>query len=109
MVAPEVVLSAPALPAEVLPLAVSVTDPPRDGEPPEQYVRGVEEQGEDDDAERAREDLVERVGAAQRGDAAEDLVAQAGARGVRGDGGDAHQHLGGDPDAGEDRRPGERQ
>ena len=45
----------------------------------------------------------------RRGDAAEDLVAEAGAGGVGGDGRDAHQHLGGDPDAGQDRRPGQRQ
>lgn len=55
------------------------------------------------------EHLVERVRAAQRGDTAEDLVAQARPGGVRGDRGDAHQHLCGDPDPGENRRPGERQ
>src|SRR5690606_36651291 len=74
MVAPEVA-SAPSSTA-IAPVSVSGTDPPRDGQPSQQDVRGVEEQGEDHDAERAREDLVHRVGAAQRRDAAEDLVAE---------------------------------
>src|SRR5690606_32923761 len=69
------------------------TDPPGNGQPPDQDVRGVEQQSEDDDPEGAREHLVQRVLAAQRGDPAEDQVAQARPRGVRGDGGDAHQHL----------------
>src|ERR1043165_7153116 len=104
MLAPEacVVPDASVIPdgSGVAVVVVSGTDPPRDGQPSDEDVRGVEEQGEDDDAERSGEHLVERVGAAQGGDAAEDLVAEPGAGGERGDGGDAHQHLRGDPDPG---------
>src|SRR3954462_8375269 len=83
--------------------AVSGTDPPRNGQPSDDDVRGVEEQRQDDDPERAREHLVERVLAAQGADPAEDLIAEARPGGVGGDGRDAHQHLRRDPDAGEDR------
>ncbi|VXC78030.1 hypothetical protein SPHINGO8BC_280001 [Sphingobacterium multivorum] len=85
------------------------TDTSRDGQAAEADEEQVEDEGEQDDADRPDHDGGQGVGAAEAGQPGEDEAAESGAERVGGDGGDAHHHLCGDADAAQDDRPRHRQ
>src|SRR3978361_885783 len=92
-------------PARVVAVLVSATEASRCGQSADDLEAEVEQERQKDAAEGSGDGGGDGVHAADASEAGEDRLAEPGTLDVGSDGGDAHDQLGGDPDAGEDHRP----